>query len=206
MRLYLIRHGESEANTLEIISNRDMPHPLTEAGRRQAMALAEKLTGASINHIFTSPILRACETAEIIASILLVPAECTSALREPDCGILEGRADEAAWEEHNYWKKKWLEGCEHDRGPEGGETYNEICERFSEFVKSLVAQYGNTEAGLLLVKHGALLLFGLPALCPNSEMKSVLERGVGYCASLVIELQNGKFTCRDWEDSIRSSK
>ncbi len=206
MRLFFIRHGESIANTLEIISNRDMPHPLTEAGRRQAVKLAGKLQGISICHIFTSPIPRARETAEILASILSVPAECTIALREPDCGVLEGRADKAAWEEHSYWKNKWLEGYEHDRGPEDGETYYEVCGRFSEFTNILVAQYGKTEAGLLLVTHGALLLFSPPALCPEEEIKSILERGLGYCDSIIVEFQNGKFVCQDWEDRVRFSE
>jgi len=59
MRLYFIRHGESEANTLQIISNRNLPHAMTETGLRQVFALAGKLHGKSICRIYTSPILRA---------------------------------------------------------------------------------------------------------------------------------------------------
>jgi broad specificity phosphatase PhoE len=36
MKLYVTRHGESEANILHIISNRDLPHPLTKKGSLQA--------------------------------------------------------------------------------------------------------------------------------------------------------------------------
>jgi broad specificity phosphatase PhoE len=43
MMLYFVRHGESEANTLGVISNRGLRFGLTDTGRQQAAALAEKL-------------------------------------------------------------------------------------------------------------------------------------------------------------------
>ena len=43
MKLYFARHAESEANIKHIISNRGLPHPLTERGRTQAEDLAKKL-------------------------------------------------------------------------------------------------------------------------------------------------------------------
>src|SRR5579859_4077000 len=43
MKLYFVRHGESEANVARIISNREQPHALTSNGIRQAHALADSL-------------------------------------------------------------------------------------------------------------------------------------------------------------------
>ena len=70
MKLYFVRHGESEANVLQVISNRGWMHPLTEKGRQQANTLAEKLRGAGITKIYTSPLRRAVETAEILSRSL----------------------------------------------------------------------------------------------------------------------------------------
>ena len=42
-RFFVMRHGESEANILEVISNRGSVHGLTEKGRRQATQLADRL-------------------------------------------------------------------------------------------------------------------------------------------------------------------
>ena len=48
MRLYFVRHGQSEANVLRVISNRDLPHHLTDMGRQQAEALARSLADVSL--------------------------------------------------------------------------------------------------------------------------------------------------------------
>jgi hypothetical protein len=75
MRLYFVRHGESEANVLEVFSNRGLEHGLTQRGRVQTASLAQKLAGRQIIKLFTSPILRATQTAEILAEMLGVPCE-----------------------------------------------------------------------------------------------------------------------------------
>ena len=97
MRIYFIRHGESQANLLRQISNRGLRHGLTRIGREQTRSLAQKLEPCSITKIYASPVLRAIETGVILANQLGVDYELTDALREYDCGILEGRADPAAW-------------------------------------------------------------------------------------------------------------
>ena len=61
---------------------------------QQAEALARRLKGIPIQRIYTSPLLRAVETSQILAGWLKVEFEITPALREFDCGIMEGHADE----------------------------------------------------------------------------------------------------------------
>lgn len=100
MRLLLARHGESEANTLRVISNRNFPHALTARGMVQAAALAQKLQDLKITKVYASPILRAMQTAEIIGNQLGLEVCIEDALREPDCGALEGQSDAAAWTLH----------------------------------------------------------------------------------------------------------
>lgn len=66
MKFYFVRHGESETNVHGIFSNRGYQHPLTKKGIQQAQELVRQLAGASINRIYTSPIMRAVQTAEIL--------------------------------------------------------------------------------------------------------------------------------------------
>jgi broad specificity phosphatase PhoE len=199
MRIYFTRHGESEANTWRIISNRDLPHLLTEKGRLQASMLAEKLRGKLITRIYTSPIPRARETAEIISSSLGVPVECVDSLREPDCGVLEGRGDEEAWTEHNSWKENWFHNREQDRGPQEGETCKEVQKRLAIFINYLVAEYGKTTSELLLVTHGALILYGLPVVLGGVDHEFIYDHGIGYLVLITAELQDGKLVCIGWE-------
>ena len=109
MNLYFARHGESEANIENVISNRDCIHPLTLNRQEQAANLAEHLMDAGLAGIFCSPIQRAVETAEIVGALLQVPVAKADALREFDCGIMEGRSDEKAWFEIGHAVRTWLE-------------------------------------------------------------------------------------------------
>ena len=192
MKLYFTRHGESEATTRRIISNRNLPHPLTQTGRQQAEALAKKLTGKSITRIYTSPIPRAKETAEILSAVLKAPVEYADGLREPDCGVLEGREDEAAWAEHNYWKEAWFMGRQLECGPQDGETCDEVRERLSGFIGNLINDYGETDAEFLLVTHGALILFGLLEVCTGVDQLTLIDHGLDHTALITTELQNGE--------------
>jgi broad specificity phosphatase PhoE len=171
MKLYITRHGESLANTLHTISNRNLPHPLTSYGRMQAEALASQLLDKGITHIFTSPILRAYETAEIVASKLNLTFNVADALREYDCGELEGRGDEKAWRQHEDYIVNWLAGHRRDKCPQGGENFNDIRNRFVPFIEELIKKSSNSDKNSLLVTHGGILLVGLPHVLANVDFK-----------------------------------
>ncbi len=84
MKITFTRHGESQANLLQEFSNRGLKHPLTPAGRQQAAALAEALQGQNVTHLYSSPVLRALETAIILAGRLGGTYEVVEALRESE--------------------------------------------------------------------------------------------------------------------------
>ncbi len=71
MKLYFVRHGESTANLLREFSNGGAKHPLTEKGVEQARTVARALSGLQIEQIYASPVLRAVQTAQILAESLL---------------------------------------------------------------------------------------------------------------------------------------
>jgi probable phosphoglycerate mutase len=103
MKITFTRHGQSLANTLQIISNRDLPHPLTDLGRQQAEALSQTLSRTRFERIYTSPVPRAVETGQILSERLNSPLRIEPALREYDCGELEGRGDPEAWQIHQQF-------------------------------------------------------------------------------------------------------
>jgi Fructose-2,6-bisphosphatase len=72
MKICLIRHGETDWNALGKLQGRE-DIPLNEHGIQQAETCAESLKGGEWNAIFTSPLLRASQTACIIAGILNIP-------------------------------------------------------------------------------------------------------------------------------------
>jgi len=90
-KIILVRHGQDEDNAARILNGR-RDRPLTDIGREQARATAEKLREHQIDLVYTSPQRRAWETATIIADALGTrrPAR-NSLLMERDFGILTGK-------------------------------------------------------------------------------------------------------------------
>ena len=96
MKLLLIRHGESVANTEGRLQGQ-MDSPLTDRGREQARALAHRLVRErwSVSSIHSSDLCRAADTAGILGAALEAPVFLDERLREYDVGVLTGltRAD-----------------------------------------------------------------------------------------------------------------
>ena len=187
MRIYFARHGESEANVLHVHSNRGYVHPLTEKGRGQAAILAEKLSGTPVSRLFTSPLMRAVQTADILSAALGVSYEITDALREYDCGILEGRADEAAWQMHVAVFEEWVRHGRWEKRVEGGESFTEIRDRFVPFVEGLLEAYRDSPARVVLVGHGGLYRCMLPLVLTNADVDFAAGHSFGYTEYHVAE-------------------
>jgi broad specificity phosphatase PhoE len=86
-----LRHGESTGNA-ESRWQGQSDYPLTERGRAQAAALANRwqMEGVKFDLAISSTLVRAKETAEIITSALLVPLELDEIWLERDIGEMEG--------------------------------------------------------------------------------------------------------------------
>jgi len=77
-----LRHGESTWNAAGRLQYGDPTPPLTETGRRQAHEAADRLQGAPVWTLLSSPARRAVETAEIVAEVLGLPVELDDRLVE----------------------------------------------------------------------------------------------------------------------------
>lgn len=198
MHLFFARHGESQANLDRIISNRDLPHPLTEKGRAQSRLLAERLAAYPIDAIYASPILRAQQTAAIVAQRLALPVTTSNALREPDCGIMEGRGDPAAWAAHEAATAAWGSGQYEYAIPEG-ESFLDLQTRFLPFVTAVVTQHA---AGVVLISHGSLLHNLLPLLLVNVDRTFVAKHPLANCALVIGEAQAGQLRCLAWDGGV----
>lgn len=92
--IYLVRHGQSRANAEGILAGH-LDSPLNSIGRQQAKELGElaKNAGLRFDHIYCSPLIRAKETAQIIAKLTDSPEPIVlDELIERDFGILTGRS------------------------------------------------------------------------------------------------------------------
>ena len=71
-RLFLCRHGETDSNAQSLLQGSGIDAPLNDVGRAQASALARSLASIQMDLIASSTLSRAVETADIVASQLLI--------------------------------------------------------------------------------------------------------------------------------------
>ena len=148
---YLImRHGESESNESgRVNSDPQQKNPLTEKGRGQVMATAEKIAGAKIDYIYVSPLMRAQETAQIMAEALKLPAErviTDQRLAEIGVGTFEGKL----LKEYNAEFPNTME--EFVRKPDGGENWMDVKRRAGAFLYDIESKHRGDS--ILVVSHG----------------------------------------------------
>jgi len=202
MRLYFARHGQSEANTRHIISNRESPLGLTSLGKEQAKALAENLRAVPISAIFSSPIFRARETADILSAAFSKPYQVTEALREYDCGILEDQSDEESWRLHRQYFEDWTLRQNYLSKPEGGECFEGIRSRFVPFIEDLTRENSNRDAHVLLIGHGGLFLLMLPLILNNIDHSFAIAQGLHNAEYVVAEKKENELVCLQWGQMI----
>lgn len=155
---YLVRHGETDWNVKRIMQGHG-DSPLTETGINQAKALAKKLKHTHFDKIFSSDILRAKRTAEIIAAERKLAVATTKLLRERTFGKYEG------WSIDKYHKKfeqyfaenrKLSEIETYKRKPDTDiESDEEIVIRLITFIREMAVAFpGKT---VLVVTHGGIM-------------------------------------------------
>lgn len=154
MRVLLVRHGQTDWNAAGKIQGAS-DVPLNDKGRRQAGELAAKMlaSGETVGAIYSSPLSRALETAEIIGAALGMQPVPVGELTELSFGDWEG----CSWDEIG---QKWPEqfaAYSADRenyAPPNGESYAGMLSRAWPFVEAL-RRSGGTAA--LCVCHSAVM-------------------------------------------------
>ena len=197
-RLIFTRHGESEANVAQVISNRDLPHPLTAKGNAQTQALADQLATNRIIALYASPILRAQQTAQILAAQWGLVVQTADALREFDCGEMEGRGDDAAWQAHHAVVHAWDEENDLQRCIPGGESFADLKNRFVPFVKDLIAKYADRDSDVVLISHGSMLHQMLPVVLTNIDRPFTTQHPLGNCVCVYARLDGDQLICERW--------
>lgn len=156
MKLLLIRHGQSLANTQGRLQGQ-MDSPLTERGRDQARALAHRLAreGWCVSAVHSSDLKRAAETAEILAAEMEAPMVLDARLREYDVGVLTG----LVWQEiAALYPEIWHDlyhSAEYASIPEeeGNEAFQA---RLAAVLTELRSGYGQEDT-VAVVSHGGSL-------------------------------------------------
>ena len=178
--IYMIRHGQTERNRHQVLQGRT-DAPLNTTGVAQAAAVAEKFASARIQFdiVYSSPLRRAIQTAEIIAPGKAVHVD--PRLTEMDYGPYEGMDLNHPDPEVVEFFRDFV----HNPAPKGMEQLKDVVARTGEFLEEVRPK---AESGNLLISTHAIAMKGaLEYLTPES--KGVYwSKYIGNCAVYGVEV------------------
>lgn len=177
--IYIIRHGKTELNQNNVLQGRS-DHPLNEDGIRQAEQAADKLRGIEFAHVFTSPLIRAVQTAKIMAPDRMIIVD--DRLIEMDYGPYEGT------DLHNLPPEiiTFFSDFVHNPAPAGMEQLDSVVSRAGAFIEDIRHLSGN----ILISTHAIAMKGILEYLTPESH-GSYWSKYIGNCAVYAAENMNG---------------
>lgn len=159
-RLYLVRHGATPLTAEDRFSG-DTGVDLSDEGRAQVVALAERLRDHRITAVYVSPLSRTRETAQIIAGGCGVQPVVVDGLREISHGHWEGMtrhevetrfgSEYAAWEEDPF-----------TFAPQGGESGVSVLARVLPAIRDIIVRHAGEP--VLVVSHKATIRILLSSL------------------------------------------
>lgn len=133
MKMYFVRHGETDYNTADRISGQ-VDIPLTAAGIEQARRLRDELP-EDVTVIYSSDLIRCKQTTDILNEGRNLPVVYDPRLRERAAGSLEGK--EWAVVDPNGEMKKMNTSLRYDFRPYGGESVEGVSARIVECIRDI---------------------------------------------------------------------
>jgi broad specificity phosphatase PhoE len=152
-RLVLVRHGETDFNRQDRWQGSRSDEPLNETGRAQIRSVAERLAAASgaLAALYTSDLVRALESAEILARRLGLSPRVEPGLREMDHGAFEGRTKAEAMALFPEVHAALEADPARTRRPEG-DSYDSLGERLWPALDRIVDRHAGERVAI--VAHG----------------------------------------------------
>lgn len=194
MDIYVIRHGETDWNAQRKLQGQ-ADVPLNEKGRRLAAITAEAMKDIPFAAAYSSPLVRAMETARTILRDRDIPIIQDRRLMEISFGVFEGeemKPENPRLQGNGFMN--FFTAPDQYIAPEGGETFQQVCDRTTRFLKELAAREDLEERNVLVASHGAAIKGMLSSLYPT-DIKNFWHGGVHKnCAVSLIRVRDGQMT------------
>ena len=179
--IYIIRHGQTELNHAQVLQGRS-DQPLNENGKQQASEASTMLQryGVSFDHVFSSPLIRAVQTAEIVVPEMKPIVD--ERLIEMDYGPYEG----ADLKNPAPELRKFFSDFIHNPSPSGMEQLADVVKRTGAFLEEI----RNLEGNILISTHAIAMKGILEYLTPDAQ-GSYWSTYIGNCSIYFAENSNG---------------
>lgn len=185
MHLYIMRHGETDDNTRRVLQGQK-DNPLNERGRQQALRAKEELSGILFDRVYSSPLIRAVETAVLATGRPREEIILEERLKEISFGVLEGTVlDEMKPPYDNFFKDPLRYAT-----PEGGESLLELSARTWSFLSEIRGTLPGKK--VLLVSHGAAI-HSMIYQIRKEKIDCFWNMNLGNCGILEISDETGDY-------------
>lgn len=157
MRLYMMRHGETDWNKVRRLQGKS-DIPLNEFGRMLAEKTREGLREVPFDLVITSPLSRARETAMIVKGDREIPVIEDARIEEMCFGAYEGlycKGENFNIPDEEF--HRFFDDPVNYHPAEDGETFPEFCGRVEGFLQELFQKKEYEDSTVLISVHGAVL-------------------------------------------------
>ena len=155
MKLYILRHGETDWNKKRLLQGKSNV-PLNEKGRKLAKASAEGMKDIPFDLVFSSPLDRAKETAQLVLGGRELPFVLDQRIEEIGFGVMEGQAwrktEDFQGDENIYC---FFNHPDQYVPPAGAASLTDLAKRCSDFMKDICHRPELEEKTILIATHGA---------------------------------------------------
>lgn len=157
MEIYIVRHGETLWNKDKRLQGRT-DIELSDYGRKLAIETGEALADTRIDHIFSSPLKRAYETAELIRGSRDISITTDERLKELSFGHYEGGNFSELIRDDSLTFKYFFKQPQLYVPAEDAESLEELIERAGDFMKTVIEPMASDKENerVMIVAHGAL--------------------------------------------------
>ena len=181
-RIFVVRHGRTAWNSQKRYQGQQ-DIPLDDVGRRQADALARRLSREPMTAVYSSDLERAMQTAQTIAKVHQIEPRPVASLRELAFGEFEGKTSEELERDLPVELESWRRNSMKTRPP-GGETMLELDARVRSWFSATIGEH--EDEAVAIVAHGGPVR-RLVALLLNLSLDSYWRIRVDNAALTVFE-------------------
>lgn len=179
MKIYYVRHGQTDWNLARKMQGGQTERNLNETGIKQAEETKNKLQNIKYDMVICSPMNRAKQTAEIIINGKEIPIIFDERLRERKLGELEGNPITEACE-----KQIWDYALDYKIN--GGESLSEFEKRILDFIQDIKRKYN--EKTILIIAHGGIAKVIKSYLYGKPESGNLDDYGMKNCEIIEAEI------------------
>lgn len=194
--LTFVRHAQSAGNASGLIDSSTPGPSLTDLGRTQAAASAQRLAPHHYDGIFASTMIRTQQTAQPMADTLHEAITVLPGLHEVEAGIYEGQPEASAVQTYFAAPERWLRGDRSARIP-GSIDGNEFDARFDEAVQQI---YDSGDDNPVAYSHGAAIMLWVQMNVGNPNPQLLMQHPLDNTGYVVIEGNpTDGWTLADWD-------